>query len=326
MKFFNIDLHISVIADIKRIMGGLGHTVVDQSLSGHTWVFNRNPDTNRIVSQDNWRFLDKSMCDKFYAEYKNELASYDAFIVTYPPIFSLLYEKFNKPIIVVAPIRLETAFENNEKLVWFVDFLKRGIDNKLIVPIANSKYDKMNCEKLTNREWTHIPNICDYTNLKYKKNNRQFLLCSRKEMSGVNFIWKEKTRLQHRYNWESLNEFGGIVHMPYNVSIMSIFEQYTAGFPLIFPSLDYAYDNWEKLGLFSELGNVKNNCSKSDIALSDFYDVEYMPHISYFDDNNSLENIINRVDRESISKKMNIFNIERKERIINKWKEALKKC
>ena len=39
MKFFNIDLHISVIADIKKIFTDLGHEVDDWSLSGHAWAF-----------------------------------------------------------------------------------------------------------------------------------------------------------------------------------------------------------------------------------------------------------------------------------------------
>ena len=35
MKFFNIDCHASVIADIKYIFEKLGHKVDHKSLSGH---------------------------------------------------------------------------------------------------------------------------------------------------------------------------------------------------------------------------------------------------------------------------------------------------
>jgi len=35
MKFFNIDLHISVIADLRRIFNDLGHEVDDWTLSEH---------------------------------------------------------------------------------------------------------------------------------------------------------------------------------------------------------------------------------------------------------------------------------------------------
>ena len=44
---FNIDLHISVIADLKNIFESLGHEVESKSLSGHTWVFEKPQDENQ---------------------------------------------------------------------------------------------------------------------------------------------------------------------------------------------------------------------------------------------------------------------------------------
>ena len=324
MNFFNIDLHISVIADMKNIFEGFGHTVTDESLSGHTWVFNRLPNYNRVVSQRNWQSINENMCSNFYREYKDELSIYDAFIVTYPPCFSLLYEKFNKPIIVNAPIRLEFPLDSKQ-LSWLIDFLKNGIDNKQIIPVANNKYDKMNCERLTNREWIHIPNICDYTGLKYKANAGKFLVYTKRDNIKSNYCIRKESVFPTRYKWEDLNKFKGIVHMPYNVSTMSIFEQYTANFPLIFPSLDFAYDNWGKLRLFSEIGTVKNNCTRENLSLSDFYDDNNMPYISYFDENNSLDTVIEKIDVKDISEKMNTFNIGKRKNIENKWQKILEK-
>lgn len=36
MKFFNVDCHVSVIADLKNIFKNFGHEVTSWSLSGHT--------------------------------------------------------------------------------------------------------------------------------------------------------------------------------------------------------------------------------------------------------------------------------------------------
>ena len=91
MKFFNLDCHVSVIADIKKILESLGHEVVSYSISGHNWVFNRQPTKVDIINPNNWRQLDEDMCDSFYERYKNELSEYDGFICTYPLTFSLLY-------------------------------------------------------------------------------------------------------------------------------------------------------------------------------------------------------------------------------------------
>ena len=113
MKFFNLDCHVSVIADIKKILESLGHEVVSYSISGHNWVFNRQPTKLDIINTNNWRQLNEDMCNSFYERYKDELSEYDGFICTYPLTFSLLYEKFKKPIILHIPIRYETPFESN---------------------------------------------------------------------------------------------------------------------------------------------------------------------------------------------------------------------
>ena len=115
MRLFNLDLHISVIEDVKTILTDLGHTVDSKSLSGHTWVFGREPDHIDVVSQENWRTLNQEMCDAFHKRYAEELSSYDGFLVTYPPAFSLLFEKFEKPIFVVAATRYEAPFSNDWK-------------------------------------------------------------------------------------------------------------------------------------------------------------------------------------------------------------------
>jgi len=43
LSFFNLDLHVSVIADVRTIFAALGHRVTDWTLSGHAWVFGRRP-------------------------------------------------------------------------------------------------------------------------------------------------------------------------------------------------------------------------------------------------------------------------------------------
>ena len=105
MKFFNIDLHISVIEDIKTIFNDLGHQVDSKCISSHTWVLGRSVDKVDIIGQNNWANICPKMCDDFYERYKDELSEYDGFIVTHTPSFSLLYERFNKPIITVASTR-----------------------------------------------------------------------------------------------------------------------------------------------------------------------------------------------------------------------------
>ncbi len=104
MRFFNLDLHTYVIADVKNIFESLGHEVVDRGISGHTWVFNRITTPVEIVNENSWLNLSQPMCDAFYERYKDFLEEFDGFIVTYNSTFALLYEKTNKPIIIINPI------------------------------------------------------------------------------------------------------------------------------------------------------------------------------------------------------------------------------
>ena len=104
MKFFNIDQHVSVIADVAHIFKNLGHEVDDWSLSGHHWVLNKPKP--QIMLNDGTQLTcsgvcSQEVCDSFYERNKDELNKYDGFIACYPVEFSLLYERWSKPIIVV---------------------------------------------------------------------------------------------------------------------------------------------------------------------------------------------------------------------------------
>lgn len=55
MNFFNIDCHVSVIADLKKIFENLGHEVTSWSISGHNWVFGNYPKKIEIINEHSWR-------------------------------------------------------------------------------------------------------------------------------------------------------------------------------------------------------------------------------------------------------------------------------
>lgn len=328
MNFFNIDLHISVIADIKKIFKKLGHNVDDKCLSGHAFVMGRQTDTIGLgLTNNNWQILlNKSFCDRFYDRYKDELKGYDGFICTYPPSFALLYEKFNKPIIIQAPIRFEAPFQNKpDELKTFIDFLQNGIDNKQIIPICNSLYEKKYCEKFTDREWKLIPNICDYTNINCMGTGNTFLLYSRQNIiCNHNKVMSSRQYLGHNYTWSKLNNIAGAIHLPYNISTMSIFEQYTGNIPLLFPTPEFIIELYNKGLALTEISWNHNKLDSIDwIKLADFYNEEWMPYIQYFESFNHLEQMVNNANSIELSNNMRTFNYERKEKIYNLWKDVL---
>tara|TARA_B100000686_G_C16748360_1_gene950909 strand:+ start:734 stop:1801 length:1068 start_codon:yes stop_codon:yes gene_type:complete len=350
MKFFNLDLHISVIADIKHIFRALGHSVENWSISGHAHLMGRPTDQVKVVNQHTWRQLDSDMIEAFYNCYKSDLEEYDGFIVTHTPCFALLYEKFNKPIITVASTRYEDPF-SNDMIKWskFNRYLQQQIDKELIIPVANNKYDKKYTELFTQRDWQHIPSLCEYTDAQYTGTGDHFLYSSKfkPQIRIANLIDKEQA-LSQGYTWQQLADYKGIVHIPYNVSTMSIFEQYTANIPLFFPSWGLLYELREKYthhGVLSETSwnqihrlssnsvlfpgikdpnNFNNNADMMDWArLSDFYDEDNMPYIQYFDSFEHLGKLLQTVDLNAISKNMKEHNKKRKEKVYESWKEIL---
>lgn len=321
MKFFNIDLHISVIEDIKYIFTELGHEVTSWNLSGHNWVFERSPTSVDIINQNTWKCIDQNMCDKFYEHYKDELSEYDGFIACYPPVFAFLYEKFNKPIFIVAATRYEYPFSHNEdRWSWLDNKLKYMIDNGQIIPIANNKYDKLYSEYFLEKEFTHIPSLCEYTNCKYTGSNLP-IVAGRTRIQNYRHITDLK-----RFKWEDLYDSRAIIHIPYNVSIMSIFEQYSAGVPLFFPTVDFGKKIQGYLSELLFMPNVRFSnalITNSAISLSDFYDEEWMPFIEYYNSFDELNDRINSLDLLSISNSMKRFNIDRKLKIQKLWSSLI---
>ena len=350
MKFFNIDSHISVIEDLKTIFNNLGHEVDSLSISDHNWIFGRNPSSVEVINKNNWQNLDKNLCDRFFESYKNKLIEYDGFICTYPPSFSMLFERFNKPIILQIPIRYETPFFNDpNKWNEFNKFLQRNIDIGKVIPVANSEYDKKYFEFFVKRECELIPNICDYTNTNWNPTKNKFLYSGRLSVNFDENIVDDRSKL-HMYKWSDISSYNGIIIIPYNCSTMSIFEHYTANIPLFCPSKIFMKHLYSKHNdsVLSELtwNKTKNlkqgssiDCDREKdpnmyndveimskwIELSDFYNIDWMPHIVYFDSFEDLKQKMKTTNLEEVSNNMREFNIIRKQKIHDKWNNILER-
>lgn len=343
MKFFNIDLHASVIEDITDIFNNLGHSVSSHNMSGHCFVFGKAQSSPLLINGNNWHGLNKSVCDAFYDRYKDELKDYDAFIVTYPPAFSLLFEKFNKPIIVHVPIRYEVPFHNDpSRWEWFNEYLRRGIDDKRIIMVANSIYDKEYTEFFVKRECHYVTSLCEY--------KEQYPKWTGEKDSFVLFN-KSSLRIKHKkifdrpssYSWNELQSHKGIIHIPYNISTMSIYEQYTANTPLFFPSVNFLFElmskgvtalsevTWNQVfGMPPTNGLHPNNyidlvsMKTRIIEAAEFYNHQTMPLITYFDSFEQLSAQLNDTDVNQVSQEMAKFNIIRKQKIYSDWQSILK--
>jgi hypothetical protein len=368
MHFFNIDLHVAVIADVRRILEGLGHRVTSWGISGHEWVFGRHPARVDVINQATWRGLDQRLCDAFYARYARELDGYDAFVVTHTPSFAMLYERWEKPIIVVASTRYECPF-TSDRARWegLNAFLRRHIDDGLVIPVANNKYDAAYAEYFTGRPWPVIPSLCEYTGARYTGTRPQFLHTSlfkgfelppgvvdRDRAFAPSLIaralWRVPGVLRRGPSWQDFADHRGVIHVPYNASIMQLFELYSAGVPLFMPSFQFLgalHRRHAREGVLSQLSYNQvegrppgsaipadardpNNYVDTDLVmewtrLADFYDPENMPHIVQFDSFDHLRELLEITPLAAVSERMRAHQATRRAAAISSWRKAIER-
>jgi hypothetical protein len=351
LNLFNLDLHISVIADFEYILKKLfpfDFKINSESMSGHASFMNKQISNNYVVNRNNWKLLNENLVYLFYTSHKHQLEKYDGFVVTFSPAFALLYEHFNKPIIVINATRYEQPASHNGDLKqweWINEGLKRLKDKNLLITISNNLFDKLYLKQGTNIDSVHIPSLCLYTNAQYDMidlDRQQFLL-----YSSLKNEYKQLINLQNvidinqikPYNYMDLIKAKAIIHIPYEISTMSIFEHYSMNIPLIFPSKTFIKkiykDNMLNFyGSYATLFNTKlypknlesllgENWFDNIIEYADYYDVNNMPYIIYFNSFEEIPFILNSLNFNLISNKMREFNLKRKLKALEQWSRII---
>jgi len=356
LKFFTLDWHSSVTKDLIDIFHDLGHEVTYWSMGLYTQRVFRHDNVKNDPAHDNlildlWNpgenllKLDEKACYEFYEIHKEFLEQFDAYIVSPHSSLAFIFEKLNKPVIVVNAARYEfpfsvgsSKFNNLNELL-----IKRKASGDFFF-VSNNKGDRYYLEHYTGIRSEFIPSLCSYTNAKYKGKNTTFLVhkpVSKDIIESLNklFAMGRISYLESFEDIQSTFEYKGIIHFPYQISVMSLFEQYYANVPLFFPSKKFLLKLKSQFPfILSSLSlspcpnvvNSPNNLSdpnilKKWINLADFYDKKNMPYIQYFSSFEELNHLLKVVDTKKISKKMKKHNIQRKKMIYEKWKKVLEK-
>lgn len=342
MNLFNLDLHISVIADIQNIFTNINTNIkiTNWSLSSHNWVFNKYPDNVKGITTDNWKSLNIDMIEQFHQEYDKYLEQFDGFIVGHPCSFALLYEKYNKPIIVVNTCRYDmpSCFNNNKGLAIQINECFYRLQEKgLLYMISNNKADNAYFKFANSQINTSIlPSLCLYTNMKWDntKPHNKFLLYSG-EINNNNLhpsIIKRKDI--GRFSYEELMNYKGIIHIPYEASTMSIFEHISSGIPLFFPSKQFLFELWSSGNAYFQSNYWKlfantntpdylesTNDYKFWIENADYYNIE---GIYYFDSFEHLFSILDTFEDNLYSIRIQYIE-NRKNNTINEWNTIVSK-
>lgn len=283
MRFFNIDLHVSVISDVAANIHYLGHSVEENCMSGHWWALNKprgyrgtSPGPNGRVGYGPinlatwegifWRPVlpdDTMDVTEEVARKCPELADFDGFICCYPPSFAYLYGKFGKPIIVDVPVRYEWPFTQNvDHWNRWNRYLAAGQDSGQIRLVGNSVYECRYYEYFTGRKMTYISSTCEYIDRfapKYAMvRNHQDVVWAMGEhagcreaaanVPGVQFIRDAKPQYMHT----DIPQAKAVVWIPYNCSIMSFFEHYWLNIPIFVPSEKFLLELYARKAAMSQ--------------------------------------------------------------------------
>jgi hypothetical protein len=340
-KLLNIDLHISVIADIINIFKVVDKTIEieDWSLSGHAWILNKLTKELDILNSNTWNNLDINLVNSFQNNYDTILKTFDGFICCHPNSFILLFEKFNKPIYVINSCRYDMPFcwNNNYQMIEELhNCFIRLQDKNLLTVVSNNKADNAYF-KLGNPtiDTRIIPSLCLYTGMQWnpRNTNDKFLL-----YSNIILPLSTNNSIVHRsqlgqYKWDTIMSFKGIIHFPYEASTMSIFEQISSEIPIFFPSKKFLKHLWENNLIPSQMNYWKHNQNSIVphylitiqnldfwIENADYYDIE---GYYYFDSFEYLFNMIETFNDELYETRKNFIR-ERKKHIIDSYSKIIK--
>jgi hypothetical protein len=324
-RLFNMDLHISVIADFKNLFPEFN--IIEWCMSGHSWVFNKKRAYPDIINPSTWIKIDDKMIELFQQKYDSLLSSFDGFICGHPNGFALLFEKYNKPIIIINSCRYDLPFcwsHNHDMLMKYNSCLIRLRDRGLLIAVSNNRADQLYIQLGAGIITKHIPSLCAYTDIKYRPEFNKFL-CYHGELPDHPLIYK-KSALPKPFKWSDLGRFKGIIHLPYEISTMSMFEHFTAGIPLFFPSKEYMMKNCviQSVGAYwkDKLPESLAIFRKKDtwIDLADFYCVFESPNVYYFDSDTHLFSLLESFEWKDDS----IVMMRHRSRIRSDWEELLR--
>ena len=322
MKLFNVDMHISVIHDIQYILKDLGHSVDRASLSGHNWVIGEQEPAIRYPNRRNWRSIDQRMVSRFYRKYRSVLDEYDGFVHSFPPAFALLFEPFEKPVITIACTRFDYP-TLPDRYSWLIEGLRRMAKSGQLLMVANNLLDQHYVERFVGIPARHISSLCNYMEkTKTSTTEKEFLLWTR---GGQHMDLPQISKnfsISDRYDREKIRNFKGVVHLPYNLSIMSAFEHYWQNIPMYFPDLELQ-ETW-----FEQESNALSEVlfpgsplffEKELIGLADWYDPNNMSEVRHFSSKAHLASLLEEDDSEEISEKMFESNQRRKSLVYAQW-------
>jgi hypothetical protein len=238
-------MHVAVAEEVKDLLSRCFREgefeLVQWNLSEHMWTIGKIATSVEIVNAKTWLHISRELAYAFQKVYNEFINEFDLIITGYPGSFLLLFANLEKPILSYNAVRYDLPF------CWTRDYESLNFLNQEIFSKSNSGQLRIISNNLADRDYLRlgagvdspvIPTLGAYTPIRWQVSRDVSLLyCGETIIKNVeNLI--DRSRLG-RFSFETLGSFSSVVHLPYEVSTMSMYEQYQAGIPLLFPSKEY---------------------------------------------------------------------------------------
>ena len=349
---FNLDLHISVIREVRKAIPNRNIKLMSWSMSVHNHIIRKFfdfPDPVKIINSSNWKELDRIMITKLQKKYRRFFSAFDGFVVTYPTSFFEIFLPFGKPILAICPTRYEIPYTSRMK-DWkdFDHNLTTAIKDGKLCLFVNSLAEQKYLQFYSGISAEIVPTICDYMEDSWRPNSRGRIFFSRSPeiskliLESTKGEWVPASEwLGRNYKNSKLMEVESIFILPYNNNTMHLFEMAYAGVPVVVPSKNFLRRLYVEFGgnqIMSEMSNFKvfgidvSHLSENDpsnyksdlyfeywLNLCDFYDKDIMPNVFTIESFDELLSIDSRIDRINLAK----VTKERNERLIKERNQKL---
>jgi hypothetical protein len=188
--------------------------------------------------------------------------------------------------------------------------------------VSNNIPDQNYLKERAGLDSMYIPSLCLYTGAKYNPTRDEFTLFENKVFDKFPHSPLLKNRPDN-FSFKNLFEYKGIVHMPYDISSMSLFEQYFAGVPLFFPTKEFykecvKNDTVEFIVRY-DLNHAKLSDEEVEKWLkdADYYKLTHIKYYSSFQD--CIDKLKSFVDHDKSARLEHIEKL--KNESIDKWKK-----
>jgi len=359
------DYHITPIMDIKSLLSPIGVKVIDKSLSYHCGKSNTCAKGLRVINRENGMRLSPIQIEQFYQSYKNdpEMKQVTVFVCALPVSMCEAFLKFNRSMIVWATIRYEQGRPEPQKWQELNSNLLSIYHNPRGILAANNEYDAQYMKYFLGVEPTVIPNYCAYLlRSSYKPSRKQFLVSPIHSTELSDKFYRELDealmcqssshvllplrQMYPQYLFSDLAAHPAMVYIPYQVSMVSLTEQYRMNIPLFFPSIDllthwqlefqvvrqrtwdgYMMKRPHRSRILGKLPQVPDPNDDTDegaikywLQYADFYQ---WPHIVYYSSMDDLVRKLATSNLTMISNNMAAYNVKTRLLIKNTWSDIL---